>query len=735
MELLAPAGNLESFQAAIEAGADAVYVGAPGLNARNHNKELGLERIAWMITQAHTCNRKIYIALNSLIREDDLDELISTLAFFKTITPDAVIIQDLAVLKLVNRFFPELTLHASTLFGCHNLESVKLCQQLGFSRVVVGRELSVAEIGHLARPRVLDIEVFVHGAMCYSYSGLCLFSSSQGGMSGLRGNCVQPCRRKYQVLGRAGQKKPQSSSSGYYFSMKDLSGLDFVSELKSRGVKSLKIEGRLRSAAYVYQVTKAYRTVIDSDHADQQKAIETAREMLLGAMGRKSSSGFFSHVSYDDLIAKNHSGNTGIHLGKVNQVHSADGVHTLYLKLKYDCAVGDRLRVHFEDSGDRASFTLRSIMVNDHPVDHGHKGEQVALQLRGTAEAFSENRIIHLYKVDTASAPAKAISAKKALHQLTKQQWRQINKDTRAAATRVLPRPLPQKPVSLKTRRPVKNRGQARNKQYQLWLKIDQPEPVFGKPVLVPDRYLISMSKATLSAAGQIKKYLGKNMRSVVWSLPLVSHDRDSTLLRKRIKILLRSGYRSFQISHLSQRLLFDNNAVRLFGDYSLNLLNSVALSMVAEMGFHGTQMAIETDKITISSAIENFQALRQQIREKTPRIEANFQLGITVFGSPPLFVSRAGVEQKIKNKKVVSPKGEHFVVEQAEGLTVTRSLRPFSTLPYLNEMQAMGLSYFVIDLTGRKTTNKVLKELAQRLTGGATMSKLPTFNYRGTLK
>ncbi|THB71803.1 MAG: U32 family peptidase [Desulfobulbaceae bacterium] len=735
MELLAPAGNLENFHAAIDAGADALYVGAPGLNARNISKELSLETIAWMIEKAHSLDKKIFIALNSLIREKDLKDLIKSLAFFHTVQPDAFIVQDLAITRILHHFFPEVTLHASTLFGCHNIESVEFCESLSFSRVVVGRELTLDEICFLTQKSKLEIEVFIHGAMCYSYSGLCLFSSSQGGMSGLRGNCVQPCRRKYTLSGRSGQKKHQTSGAGYYFSMDDLSGLDFVNELKIGGVKSLKVEGRLRSRAYVYNVIKAYRTVIDSNQNDLQEAIDAAREMLLSAMGRKSSTGFFHHASYDSLISRSHSGNTGIHLGKANSLKSTGSRHILRIRLKSDCRVGDRVRVHFEGSGNRESFTLRTMMINEKTVDHGQAGEFVEVHLSSDSGEFSRKGTIHLYKVDSADNQGHNVSVKKAVRNLSKPEWHQIEKDSRYITARCIPAPVKQDQTPSQSIKRGRGRRAAKNKQSQIWLKIDQPEPIFGKPVFVPERYLITMSKVTLSAAGQIKKYLGQNMRSVVWALPMVSHDRDMVLLKKRIRILLRSGYRSFQIAHLSQHILFENDSVRLFGDYSLNLLNSQALMMTAEMGLQGTQLAIETDKNNLLTTLEHFKLLQKQKNDYQGRIDPSFQLGITVFGSPPLFVSRAGADRKIKNKTVVSPKGESFSVENREGITLTRSTRPFSTLPYLGEMQAMGLSYFIIDMTGRKTTNKELKELKERLVGKTKLGKLPTFNYLGTLK
>ena len=177
MELLAPAGNFENFHAALEAGADAVYVGAPGLNARNLARDLTLDQLGSMILTAHDNGRKIYVALNSLVREKDLPQLLETLAYFEAVRPDGFIVQDLGIVNLVMDYFPSLELHGSTLMTIHNRAGAQTLSSLGFTRVVIAREYTLKEIARLIRESAIEIEVFVHGAMCFSYSGLCMFSS------------------------------------------------------------------------------------------------------------------------------------------------------------------------------------------------------------------------------------------------------------------------------------------------------------------------------------------------------------------------------------------------------------------------------------------------------------------------------------------------------------------------------------------------------------------------------
>ena len=267
MELLAPAGNIENFHAAIGAGADAVYVGAPGFNARNLARDLRLEEIGAMIRLCHDRGKKLYVAANSILLEKDLPLVIETLALLETLGPDALIVQDLGLIHLVRRYFPRLKLHASTLMTAHNSQAVGFLAGLGCQRVVLARELTIKEIAAIRSRSEVELEVFIHGAMCFSYSGLCLFSSFLGGKSGLRGRCVQPCRRAYGTSGKGGKGgKGGSGTSGgaYLFSMNDLDGLAAVPALRDIGITSLKIEGRLRSAHYVRNVVAAYRMVLDA---------------------------------------------------------------------------------------------------------------------------------------------------------------------------------------------------------------------------------------------------------------------------------------------------------------------------------------------------------------------------------------------------------------------------------------------------------------------------------------
>ena len=253
-ELLSPAGDFETALAAFDAGADAVYCGLADFSARAFAKNLSFEDLGNLVRFAHAKGKKVYVTFNTLVDEVDIEQAVETLSRLEEVGPDALIVQDLGIARLCRRHFPALALHASTQLVAHNLEGVLALKDVGFTRVVLARELSLAEIASISkRCGGLELECFIHGALCYSISGLCLFGAMEKGRSGNRGKCPYCCRMGY------GQPV-----NPYIFSMKDLRLGEDVRKLVDAGVVSLKIEGRMKSALYVAAVTKFYRQILDS---------------------------------------------------------------------------------------------------------------------------------------------------------------------------------------------------------------------------------------------------------------------------------------------------------------------------------------------------------------------------------------------------------------------------------------------------------------------------------------
>lgn len=736
MEILAPAGSVNHFIAALEAGADSVYVGAPFLNARNPAKELRFEEIAAMVDHARNCDKRIYVALNSLVKEDDLPRLIQTLSELEAINPHGLIVQDLGVIELIRRYFKSLRVHASTLMFAHNRNDVELLADLGCSRIVLARELSLKEIESIVRSSRVEIEVFVHGAMCFSYSGRCLFSSYHGGKSGLRGNCVQPCRRKFSVgsVGTGARGGKSGKKSGYVFSMNDLEGIDFIDEFKQMGVASIKIEGRLKPITYVQHVVRAYRMVLDADSDEKQDALVEARSLLEASLGRKRSTGYFLSSAPKDAIVSSHSGNIGTYLGMFTGFTHSDRDLWGTLNARESCREGDRLRLHFDKSGERTAFTAKQVERRD--------GGQTAVLLPGNLSKKHLQGRVDLYRVDTvkprrsaADAPAfhmkiKPFSAKHVdiVRKRSNMVW------NRLASTN--------QPVQTKTRGgkqqsppPQQSPPSRQSRSSELWIRFDTVKPIYQKLPFIVDRYIIPINKKNLAETGHLSRYFGKNRNCIIWALPPVVYDQKSASLQRDVNVLIRSGFRSFQVSTIGQFNLFNEKNISLFGDYSLNVLNSRTMRMMTEFGMKGFQFSIETDRAALKRAVGAYRSdMDQSDSARSSNKHKNGLVGLTVYGAPPLFMSRVHAQDVSFKQRIISPKQEGFVIQKVGGESFTRPLRPFSLLPYRKELEMIGIDYMIIDLSGLGVDRRALEDLTKRIVGKERTTKLPTFNFEGSL-
>ncbi len=261
IELLAPAGSYESFLAAIGAGADAVYVGGSRFGARAYARNFSEEELLRAIDYAHLFGKKVYLTVNTLMKEQELQELPQYLLPYYRAGLDAVIVQDIGAIAVIKKQFPKLEVHASTQMAITSVEGVQLLESLGIRQVVPARELSLAEIRQITQHTEVRMECFIHGAICYSYSGKCLFSSLIGGRSGNRGRCAQPCRLPYDVMQEKRQLNDEREQ--YVLSMKDMCTIELLPQMIEAGISSFKIEGRMKRPEYVAGVTRLYRKYID----------------------------------------------------------------------------------------------------------------------------------------------------------------------------------------------------------------------------------------------------------------------------------------------------------------------------------------------------------------------------------------------------------------------------------------------------------------------------------------
>lgn len=366
VELLAPAGNADCALAAFDAGADAIYAGLKKFNARERTDNFSFDEMGKIISYAGKNGRKVYVTFNTLVKEGELDEAARFLCELEQLRPDAVIVQDIGIVRMIREYFPRLTVHASTQMGLHNSAGLSFAEKLGITRVILERQTTLDEISAMmkTKPARIELEMFVHGALCCCVSGSCLLSSWLGGWSGNRGKCKQPCRRRHH----------SEKGNGFFLSTQDLCMLDMVPEIVASGVASLKIEGRLRRADYVTNVVSAYSLALEAadDPEKFREILPKAREILSRTGGRRWSHGFYTAESAKELVKHDSLGASGLLCGKVLRV--AENGFTVGVTRRLH--LGDMLRVQPLSGDEGPALTITKMSRSKENVTRALKGEE-----------------------------------------------------------------------------------------------------------------------------------------------------------------------------------------------------------------------------------------------------------------------------------------------------------------------------------------------------------------------
>lgn len=341
IELLAPVGNMESLYAAIQNGADAVYLGGKLFNARHSASNFENEEIKEAVKYAHLRGVKVYITANILIDNSEMESVIDYIKFLYQADVDAIIVQDMGLANMIKKFFPKLEIHASTQMTINNLYGAEFLHDMNFSRVVLARETPLDEIKHISENTPIELEAFIHGALCISYSGQCLMSSVIGGRSGNRGKCAQPCRMPSSLVDKDGRLL-EDWDKKHILSTRDLNTIDDIDRIIDAGIISLKIEGRMKRAEYVATIVKNYRKAIDQgiDSLDIKD-----REDIEQIFNREFTKGAMLESFGDDFVSVDRPDNRGLFIGKVSRADK----YKVYIELEKDINIGDGIEFRLSD--------------------------------------------------------------------------------------------------------------------------------------------------------------------------------------------------------------------------------------------------------------------------------------------------------------------------------------------------------------------------------------------------
>src|SRR6056297_1598575 len=308
-ELLAPAGNMEALKAAISNGCDAIYLGMQRFGARAYSSNFDLESLKEAVNYAHLRNVKIYVTMNTIVFENEIEEMKAQMKELNEIGVDGIIVQDLAAFDYLVKNFIDMEPHCSTQMGIEDLDGVLLFEELGAKRIVISREVDIEEVKEIKRKVQIPLEIFVHGALCISYSGNCLMSGLIGYRSGNRGRCVGSCRKEYELIDKT---TGTSLGKNYILSTKDLNTIDYINDLKE--MDSLKIEGRMKEPAYVANVVSKYRRALDNNITKKDK------ENLKKTFNRTFTKGYLFHEDKKDITNILRPNNFGYEIGRISKI-------------------------------------------------------------------------------------------------------------------------------------------------------------------------------------------------------------------------------------------------------------------------------------------------------------------------------------------------------------------------------------------------------------------------------
>lgn len=664
MELLAPAGSPEALDAAVGEGADAVYLGLKDFNARLRSANFTYGQFENALRSLHKMGKKVYVTVNTVFEQRESDRMYQLLEYLASRKPDALIVQDFGVVAMARAYFPSLRLHASTQMNIASSKGVNAMSRHGISRVVLARELSLEELQSIRAETNTELEVFVHGALCISASGLCLFSSFLGGKSANRGMCTQACRRLY--------RQPEGQG-GYYFSPNDLQLLEHLPALASAGINSVKIEGRMKSASYVGVVVSAYRLVLDAIANGDDSAINRASEILRNDFARPKTQYYFNGKRDINWLNPQQDGGTGIPLGEIHKVKGTGTERRALVKprQRLTLSVRDSVRIHRRDDSGRITHKLSTVKPAEAgscwiSAPEGEIGDSVYLiQTKAAAR--------HYAPVIADNVSSRGPGRKKA--------------------------PLPQVTLTQKKE----------DRHSEIF-----PEGIYVAAARIEDLYIIQSVRPQRVMLALTQKNINYLLADDKPPLPFKSSEIILTLdpyfsqnnlsMQDGVNQLTEKGYRQYLINNPGHFSLFGSRDmrenIRLIAGPWLYMFNSWALSFISSHRVDAFVSPLENNRQNLERTLEKCGFSQSENRLKKPALHSKFF--ITVFSYPPLFNIRTNLAPFLDFDAFTDNKDEQFILAAGENDSRVYPQNPFSIIDKIPFLQEAGLKHFIIDLSGR---------------------------------
>ncbi|MCL2411209.1 MAG: U32 family peptidase [Treponema sp.] len=725
IELLAPAGSPEALDAAVGEGADAVYLGLKDFNARQRSTNFTYGQFESALRTLRRMGKKVYVTVNTVFEQREADRMYQLLKYLADHGPDALIVQDFGVVAMVRSEFPSLRLHASTQMNIASARGANALSRHGFSRVVLARELSLQELCDIKKETNLELEVFVHGALCISVSGLCLFSSFLGGKSANRGMCTQACRRLYHRLDR-------SEGEGYYFSPNDLQLLERVPDLASAGIKALKIEGRMKSASYVGAVVSAYRLAADAvmggDDEQIRQSIEQGREILRNDFARPKTQYLFNNFEFNkddkpkiNWLNPNQDGGTGISLGTILKVKGSGSERRALILPPHGVkpSARDSVRIHRSDDTGRTSHKLAFAEKAYSSDGSSAKGFWISAPEGSLGD--------HVYLIQTKEMSKRYPSIISGKLPSNKQPGRE-----RA--------PFPQ--ITM-TQHKESGRKKHKGEVFPegLYVAVSRPEDLYIVQSSRPQKVILDLSRknARRLLSEMQDKPLPFKPSEIILTLdpwfPQSIAGYEDIKMAGEIEQLIERGYYQFMVNnpgHLSMFRGFEK--VRLIAGPWFYTFNSWALSFVASLGVDGFVSPLENNRQNLERTlgVESRDSRNKTKKNRHINSVLRSKFFITVFAWPPLFNIREDLSRVLDFKGFSDNMNEGFsLTADRDGGSRVYPQKYFSIIDKIPFLKEAGFGRFIIDITGNNFKKADYKELIRAVTNGTPLPNSNRFNWK----
>lgn len=672
-ELLAPAGTPDALDAAIGEGADAVYLGLKNFNARLRSANFAFSQFEAATETLHKLGKKIYVTVNTVFEQREADRMFQLLQYLEKVGPDGIIVQDLGVIKMVSENFPKLAMHASTQMNIGSAHGANFLSKYGFKRVVLSRELSLAEIRQVRANTNIEIETFVHGALCVSASGLCLFSSYLGGRSANRGACTQACRRMF---------RSDDNDDGYYFSPDDLQLVENVPDLVEAGVSSLKIEGRMKSAEYVGTVVAAYRYMLDNWRFDREKAAVKARSILQGDFARRKTTFWFDGTVAPDYIRPQQSGGTGIALGKIRVVRVFDDKRWMLLNSFEGLVEGDSIRIHSHDDSGRRTAKVQGVK---------ERNEGMFLQIDG---AYNQDDEVYLVQTKSLSRRYKPVLPASLARYHKFPSYDQA--------------PKPEFPSIPKERLTVLPEG--------IYTMVNRVQDMHASLTERPDRLIIRFSQKNAELLRRHEKELPYKKDALIFWLEPFLPEGDTGWLQEELDYWLELGQKTFVVNNLGHLPMFKNRKVNLIAGPWLYSFNSWSAAFLLGNGPDFLIPPMEISK-------QNYQRMSEVVPLKS--------LLLTVFAYPQLFTIRGNLGKRYDFRFFNDREHDDYELVNDPDSSVVIPTKPFSLVDRIPYFRRDGVGKFILDFSFVDMKKQIYRRVVQAARNGVVLPETGRFNWK----